>query len=474
MHMEQAAFERMRRFFSPTHIAVVGASTKNHWFSNMVRYAHQAGLAGQIYPVNPNAPEVCGIKAYPSIASLPEDTIDFAAIIVKSSRVLQSIRELLLKGVKDVLLISSGYAEMGEEGISNQEELTRFCREHDIRLMGPNCLGFMNLSERVSVFTGGSVEGELLPGAIALIGQSGASSEMIATKLLKKSLGISLYAATGNEAMITTEDCMEYLVHDGRTRVITAFIEGFRNTSRMKDIAVAAAEKQIPIILIKVGRSEKGTQAARSHTGAMAGNDAAMEGFFRQYGIVRVDTIEELVETAGIFSRCRLPQGTGLGICTLSGGLCGLYADLCSRFSIDLPRLSDKTVSSLNAVLPEFAQPDNPLDVTGSGFSKGMGEILPILLDDENLDMIACLSFAPADDNDVMPKLFNETVFPLARSSDKSVVALSFREINDYARKYYHDQGVYYIEHPEDSFKAISHLMRYARFQRKFKAESAS
>lgn len=474
MHMEQATFERIKKFFSPTHIAVVGASTKNHWFANMVRYAHQAGLAGRIYPVNPKASEVCGIRAYPSIPSLPEGTIDFAVIMVKSTLVLQSLQELLRKGVKDVLLISSGYAEMGGEGVSHQEELTRFCREHDIRLMGPNCLGFMNLSERVSVFTGGSVEGELLPGSIALLGQSGASSEMIATKLLKRSLGISLYAATGNEAMITTEDCMEYLVHDSRTRVITAFMEGFRDISRMKEIAVVAAEREIPIILIKVGRSEKGMQAARSHTGAMAGNDAAMEGFFRQYGIVRVDTIEELVETATIFSRCRLPQGTGLGICTLSGGLCGLYADLCSRYGIELPKLSEKTVASLNAILPEFAQPDNPLDVTGSGFSQGMGEILKVLLDDENLGMIACLSFAPADDNDGMPRLFNETVFPLARTADKPVVALSFREINDYARKYYHDQGVYYIEHPEDSFKAILHLIRYAQFQRKFKGGQVS
>ncbi len=466
--MEQAAYERLKKFFSPAHVAVVGASTKNHWFANMARYARQAGPDMRIYPVNPNAPEVCGIRAYPSIAHLPEGVIDFAVIMVKSTRVLESLKELLRKGVKDVLLISSGYAEMGGSGVSDQEELTRFCREHDILLMGPNCLGYMNLSDKVSVFTGGSVEGELMAGSVALLGQSGASSEMIASKLLKKSLGISLYAATGNEAIITTEDCMEYLVHDSRTRVITAFMEGFRDIPRMKDIAKAAARKQIPIILIKVGRSEKGLQAARSHTGAMAGNDAAMEGFFRQYGIVRVDTIEELVETAAIFSRCRLPQGNGLGICTLSGGLCGLYADLCSRLNIELPRLSEKTVSRLNSVLPDFAQPDNPLDVTGSGFSQGMEQILKILLDDEKLDVIACLSFAPAGDDDVMPKLFNDTVFPLARMTDKPVIALSFREINDYARRYYHDQGVHYIEHPEDSFKAISHFMRYAQFQRKF------
>lgn len=157
------------------------------------------------------------------------------------------------------------------------------------------------------------MEGELIAGPIGLVGQSGASSEMIASKLLKKSLGISLYTATGNEAVITAEDCMDYLVNDSRTRVITAFMEGFRNIERMKDIARQAAIRQIPIIVLKVGRSERGIQAARSHTGALAGNDAAMDGFFRQHGIIRVESIEELVETASVFSHCRLPRGDGSG-----------------------------------------------------------------------------------------------------------------------------------------------------------------
>jgi acetyltransferase len=184
-----------------------------------------------------------------------------------------------------------------------------------------------------------------------------------------------------------------------------------------------------------------------------------------------VDTIEELVETAGIFSRCKIPGGNRLGICTLSGGLCGLYADLCKRYGIELPGLSKKTISSLKAILPEFAQPDNPLDLTGSGFWGGMGEILKILLDDENLDIIAPISFAPVGDDDVMPLRFNETFLPLARSASKPVIPLTFREVSDYARRYYHNNGVYFIEHPEDAFKAIAHLMRYAEFQREFCGE---
>lgn len=469
--MERETLERMKRFFSPAHVAVVGASEKSHWFGNVLKNARRLGFEGRFYPVNPNASEVAGIRTYPSIGHLPDGLIDFAVIIVNTRLVLKSIEDLCHKGIRDVLLVSSGYAELGDEGISKQEELTRFCRENDVRLMGPNCLGFMNFSDRVSVFTGGAVQGDLIPGDIAVLGQSGASTEIMVTKILAKRLGISLYAATGNEAMLTTEDFMEYLVNDGRTRVITGFIETFRDIPRMKRIAEEAVEKQIPIILIKIGRSEKAVKAASSHTGAMAGNDAVMEGFLRQHGIIRVDTIEELVETAGVFSRCRLPRGGGLCICTVSGGLCGLYADLCSRYGIDLPRLSEKSVASLKAILPDFAQPDNPLDVTGSGFSKGLSEVIKILLDDENIDVIVPFSFVPGDKDDIMPQLFNETIIPYVHNPVKPVIAMAFREVNDYAREYYHEKDMCLLEHVEDGFKAISHFTEYARFQMRLASE---
>lgn len=466
--MKQATYDRMKKFFSPRHIAVVGATEKNQWFRNLAKYAEKIGFEGGLYPVNPSAREICGIKAYPSVESLPEGLIDFAVIMVKSALVLSTMEKLRNRGVRDILLITSGYAEMGHEGSLKQEELRQYCLEHDILLMGPNCLGFLNMRDRAATFTGGSVEGELTPGAVALIGQSGATSEIIATKILKKSLGISLFAATGNEAVLTTEDCLEYLIRDPGTRVIAGFIEGFRDIPRVKRIAVEALERAVPLVFIKVGRSAKGVQAARSHTGAMAGNDGVMSGFFRQYGIIRVNTIEELVETAGIFARCPLPRGNRLGICTFSGGLCGLYADLCAACGIELPGLSEKTVAALKGLLPDFAQPDNPLDVTGSGFMGGLEAIVKALLDDESIDMVAPVTFAPPDDSEPLYKIFNNTTFPLARSSEKPVIALAFREVNDYARRYYHDEGMYHVEHAEDSFKAISHFMRYARHRRAF------
>ncbi|HNQ84932.1 MAG TPA: CoA-binding protein [Deltaproteobacteria bacterium] len=464
--MVQADDKRLRRFFTPYHIAVVGASTKNHWFFNMVGHAQRLGFAGRFHPINPGAGEVCGIPAVAAIADLPDDLIDFAAVIVRSSRVLSTIEELAGKGIRNVLLVSSGFSETGPEGKKLQEDLAAFCRDHDIMLMGPNCLGFMNVAGGTSVFAGGSVEGELVSGTIGIIGQSGAASEQMATKILRKGLGISTYVTTGNEAVMTAEDCLEYLIADGTTRVVAGFMEGFRDIPRLKRLALTAADRQIPIVLIKVGRSAKGVQAAASHTGALAGNERVMEAFLTQYGITRVDTIEELVETAGIFSRCPLPRGGRLAVCNLSGGLAGMYADLCQSLSIELPDFSPSTIAALREVLPEFAQPANPLDVTGSGFSSGMDRIVRIMLDDENTDIILTLSFPPAAESDTWALKLNESYMGVLRQARKPIVPVTFREVSDYARRYYREHELYYVEHVRDGLRAIAHLIRYERFLR--------
>lgn len=460
--------ERMRQFFAPKNIAIVGASSRNAWFGNMLNNSERLGSGCCFYPVNPKAEEISGVKAYKSIADLPESVIDFGVVMVKASLAFDAVQQLAKRGIKNLFLISSGYAETGEKGTLQQSELQKYCNENDIKLIGPNCLGFMNVADRYSIFCGGAVEGKFLPGAIGIVGQSGATSEIIATRLLQKMLGISLYITTGNEAVITAEDCIEYLIHDETTRVITGFIEEFRNVTKLKEVTLQAAQKGIPLILIKIGRSDKGSQAARSHTGALSGNDAVLDGFFRQYGIIRVDTIEELIETAGIFTHCSLPAGDGLGIYTLSGGLGGLYADLCSDLGIRLPSFSRQTISRLMAVLPDFAAPDNPLDLTGAGFRSGTEKIFEILGSDENINIIAPLCIPPqgAFDSD-LARAINEIFISRMDGIGKTIVPIPFTEMNDHAREYFHKSGVYPIEQPELGFRAIAHLIRYSQFLRK-------
>lgn len=462
--MQSSNSSRLQHFFAPRHVAVIGASAKNFWFANFLGNAAQIGFEGRFYPVNPKADEVFGVPACRSIADLPAGAIDFAIVMVNAALVPEALRQLKGRGITNILLLSSGYAETGAAGAALQREVADYCRANDMLLLGPNCLGFINPHARASIFVGGSVQGTPIAGPIGVVAQSGASSEVMCTKLLQRSLGLSLYVTTGNEALITAEDCLEYLVHDEHTRVITGFFEGFRDPVKLKTLAKEAARRRIPIILIKVGRSAKAMQAAQSHTGALAGNDAVLDSFFHQEGIIRVDSIEELAQTAALFARCPLPSGDGLGICTLSGGLCGMYADLCAKHGIALPGLEPETIAQLKAVLPAFAQPDNPLDVTGSGFQSGMDKILAILAADRNIDIIAPLSMPPAQAEDNYAHTLNETFLPLL-AAGKPVVPITFREVSEYARSYYNQHNIPYIEQPDLGFKALAHLIAYARFR---------
>jgi len=464
--------EQMKGFFSPRNVAVVGASENNQWFRNIIKNAAEAGFEGALYPVNPRGGEVCGIRACRGVEELPEGVIDLAVIIVKSSLVLETIEKLRKKGVTNVLLVTSGFAEMGDEGVAAQVELKRYCLEQGIVLMGPNCLGFVHPTEKGSIFGGSAFEAKPFPGSVGIIAQSGATSEVIATKILRKSLGISLYVTTGNEALVGAEDCMEYLVHDGHTRVITGFIEEFRDIEKLKTVAREAAGKKIPIIILKIGRSEKGKKAASSHTGALAGNTRIADGLFRQFGIIQVETIEELVETAAIFSRCNIPEGKGVGICTASGGISGLYADLCDTCGIDVPPLQEKTRKTLAALLPQFAQPDNPLDVTGSGFLRGLNRILQVMVDDDHFDLIVTLSIPPHGDDDSFASAVNDSFMPLLKTAKKPIVPFTFRELTDYGREYYLSRECYFVEHPSIGFKALAHLIGYGEFLRKRKFQS--
>jgi acyl-CoA synthetase (NDP forming) len=465
--MSTSMNEQLASFFSPKKIAVIGASEKNQWFANLLENARKANFDGVFYPVNPRAASVCGRAAIPAIDALPRD-VDFAVIMVNSRLVLETLRALAGRNIKNILLISSGFSENPGEGERLQEEVRGFCLAEDIALVGPNCLGFINLADRASVFGGGSVEGEAVAGDIGLVSQSGASLEVLATKMFRKGLGLSLMVSSGNEAVISFEDCLEHLVNHGKTRVIAAFIEGFRNPEALKRIALEAAERGIPIVAIKVGGSIKGSVAARSHTGAMAGNDRVADSFMRQYGIVRAHSIEEMVETVGIFSRCTVPSGGGLALCTLSGGLAGMYADICSSLSVDVPDLSPATIEALRAALPEFANPANPLDVTGQGFYFGMETVARILLDDRNIDVLATLSFPPEKEGDIY-SLHNEYILKAAAMTNKPVIPLTFREVSPYARQYYRDKGLYFIEHATDGFRAVANLIGYARFAKRIK-----
>ncbi len=464
--MAQLTHQRLKAFFNPQCITVVGASNNNQWFANVVLNARKSGFKGDILPINPKAAEVFGIPALKTIEDLPEGQVDFAVIMLNSGLVMDALAKLNAKGIRNILMISSGFAETGPAGQKLQDDMQAYCAAHDIVMMGPNCLGFINFSDGASAFGNTPFNSELHPGPIGLVGQSGAVSDAIATRLIQRGLGLSLFVTSGNEVCMTAEDIMEYMVQDGHTRVITAFMEGFRKVPKLRQVAKEAAAKGIPIIMIKVGRSSKAASVASSHTGAMAGNDMIADGFFAQHGIIRVDSISELIETAAILARVPLPATDGVGLCTLSGGLCGIYADLSAKYGISLPSLEETTIAKLKELLPPFAMPGNPLDVTGSGYLTDLDKTLAVLAADPNIGLVASLAIGPTAADDEYANIVNYSFMPLIEKGEKPFVPLIYREMSDYGRHYFDSRNIYYIEHAEMGFKALGHLMQYARFRR--------
>jgi len=458
--------QRLKSFFTPQCITVVGASNNNQWFGNVVQNARKSGFTGDILPVNPKSAEVFGLPAYKTIEDLPDGKIDFAVVMLNAGLVMDALAKLKAKGILNVLMISSGFAETGPEGQKLQDEMQAYCEANDIVMMGPNCLGFINFSDGAGAFGNTPFNCDLKPGHVGLVGQSGAVSDALATRLIQRGLGLSLFVTSGNEVCMTAEDIMEYMVQDGQTRVITAFMEGFRNVPKLRKVAQEAAAKGIPIVMIKVGRSAKAASVASSHTGALAGNDMIADGFFAQHGIIRVESISELIETAAILSRVPLPKSDGVGLCTLSGGLCGIYADLSNKYDISLPSLEASTVAKLKELLPPFAMPGNPLDVTGSGFMTGLDKTLAELAADPNIGLVASLAIGPTSEDDEFASLVNSSFMPLIEKGEKPFVPLIYREMSDYGRHFFDSKDIYYIEHAEMGFKALGHLMRYARFRR--------
>ena len=355
--------ESMRAMLHPKSVAIVGDSP-NPGFAPIIRHnIVKCGYEGDINPINPRYDEIAGLQAYPTVDAVPGD-VDLAVIGV-NVRIVDSVLEQCERaGVKAINIITSGYGEQDDEiAHQRQEHLKEFARRTGIRIVGPNCLGNISVPAKMCAMSG-SFE-VLKPGPVGLVLQSGLLAYSLVTPPMDRDMGFSYVVTTGNEADLEAADLMRYYVEDDETRVIGAFIEQFRDTDKLIEVAEMAAEREKPIVVLKIGRSEAGRRSAQAHTGSLVGSDDVADAVMRQYGIIRVNGLDEMTETLAAFYTDRLPQDTGVGAIYVSGGAAGLVSDLSDDFDIDLPDLAPHTVERLDALIPEFGTVGNPLDVTG-------------------------------------------------------------------------------------------------------------
>lgn len=369
--MIQLPAPTLSRLFDPRSIAIVGASATPGKIGAMpVTLLRQHGYEGRIIPVNPRADTIQGLAAAPSLDALDQD-IDLAILAVPAAHAAQALQSARPGQLGAAVIFTSGYSETGAAGAEQQQRLCGIARERGIRLLGPNCLGFMNVRRKVyATFSPAPANGAVPAGGIAMVSQSGAFGAYAYSMARERGLGLSHWISTGNEADIDVADCIEWLAHDADTRVIMAYMEGCRDGAKLRRALAAARAAGKPVVVTKIGRTQAGAQAAASHTAALAGDDAVYDALFRQYGALRARTIEEFFNLGyALDTWPRPPAGRRLGIFTISGGVGALMADEAQDAGLALPEPAAAAQARLLAQVP-FASARNPVDVTGQAISE--------------------------------------------------------------------------------------------------------
>ncbi len=380
------------RMLNRRSIAVVGATPRMQYGGRFLAASMGASDRVNVYPVNPRYEKIQGVTAYASVSDLPEAP-DVVGIVVPYHAVLDTLRESHARGAKSAIVISAGFAERGEDDRRElQVELGEFARESGVRVSGPNCLVLANLKD--DIWASASSRGAAgLSGPIGLVCQSGASAfGPFLTRAVDEGIGFTYIVSTGNEADLDFCDFARYLIDDDDTRVIAGFVEGFKDGRKFIEVARLAAEKGKPIVLIKIGRSDLGSRAAGSHTAALTGVDARYDAAFAQYGVIRVQDYDDLLQVSNLLARSQRPPHRGVAVVSHSGGISSLTADMFGQAGLDLPPLSDRSRDGINGILKGFGWAANPSDVTGFANSDDFPAIMSYMADDENVGTLVVAS----------------------------------------------------------------------------------
>jgi acetyl coenzyme A synthetase (ADP forming)-like protein len=386
---QKAAYASMKSIFEPRAIAIVGASRHaGHLGTAILDNLKTTGFTGSLYVVHPIASEIDGVAVFPSLTAIPGG-VDLAIIAVPADRVESVIDDCVTKGVGAVVIITAGFGETGEAGRAAELRILEKVRDAGIRMVGPNCMGVINTAASVNMHATFS---PVFPprGNVAMSSQSGALGLAILDYARMLNIGFSTFISVGNKADVSGNDLIQYWAEDLNTDVMLLYLESFGNPKRFGEIARRVARKK-PIVAVKSGRSAAGARAASSHTGALASSDALVDDLFKQAGVIRTDTLEELFDVATLFANQPLPGGRRVAIATNAGGPGILAADACSAAGLEIAQLSDATLESLRALLPPAASVRNPVDMIASASADHYRRSLRLLLDDPNVDAVIAL-----------------------------------------------------------------------------------
>lgn len=450
----------LEKFFHPKGVAIIGASSSPEKLSygilkNMTLYGYKGG----IYPVNPKTEEILGLKSYPDISSVP-DPVDLAVIILPANVILDVLKSCGDRGIRAVTVISGGFKEVGEEGRALEEKIIQAARSYQMRLIGPNCVGTINL---VTGLNTTFIKGIPARGGIGFISQSGAVCGGVVDHVVNSGLGFSHFLSLGNEADVDETDIIKYLGIDQETNVIAAYIEGIQNGQKFLNVAKDISRKK-PIVVLKAGRSEEGAKAVSSHTGSLAGSYAAYQAAFKQSGVIEVFSTNDLLNVCMTLDWATLPKGKRVAIVTNSGGPAALASDSLANYGLELASISSEIQNELSTKLNPAAQTANPIDMLGGANEEEYGHAMELVLKDSEVDMALVILVPQAL---VKPVKIMEAVTDVAKTSDKPIiVCMMGKESIQDARELLHERMVPMVDFPESVGVMFGSLNQYREIKK--------
>ena len=377
-------------FFRPRSVAVIGASKRRGSIGGeLFRNVLAADFAGSVYPVNRKGDAVAGVHGYSGVGEIAEH-VDLAVICVPGEQVLVAAEDVLAAGVRALVVVSAGFAETGSEGAARQDRLLALVRDHGARLLGPNCLGIAS----TAVGLNATFAPRSFPaGKIGFSSQSGALGLALLERAEETGLGVTSFVSVGNKADVSSNDLLEWWEDDEATEMVVLYLESFGNPRAFSRIARRLARRK-PVLALKGGSTGAGSRAAGSHTAALAGSDVAVDALFRQAGVIRARTLDELIDVATLLSAQPVPRGRRVALVTNAGGLGILAADACEAAGLELPPPSDATRAALAEVMPAEGSSANPIDLLGGATAESFAAALPPVLADPAFDAVIAL-FVP-------------------------------------------------------------------------------
>ncbi len=465
--------DKLDAIFSPKSVAVVGASTTpgkvgHDIFANILK----GNYRGTLYPVNPSARSVLSVRAYPTIKDIP-DALDLAILILPPKLALQAVEDAIEKEIKGMVIVSAGFREVGPEGREMEDRIVAMCREADIRLVGPNCLGVINPLPAVGL--NASFSGRMpKPGNISFISQSGALCTAVLDFAADRDFGFSKFISIGNKADVDELDLLRYFHRDMDTEVIMIYLEELRRGPEFIEEVkrITSGDRPTPILVIKSGRTGAGAKAAASHTGSLAGSEAVYDSIFEQSGIIRVESINELFDYASTFAyknestlgkfRRKIPDGNRVAIVTNAGGPGIVATDMTITSGLELAGFREETVEALASHLPAAANLHNPVDVIGDASQERYENALAAVIRDQGVDG-ALVILTPQSMTNALGTA--EAIVKIARRTHKPILCC-FMGIVDVSLgvKHLQENGVPVFRFPENAAKAYGALYRYAQW----------